>query len=108
MVSYDLMHLSQPDDQRVIGPIQDDEALFLFSIIRGMRLRTILEVGGGAGYSARNFLAAVGPHGKVYTVDPNPVATISDNHIVVSKSIGDVVATDIFAEQIDLVFFDCH
>lgn len=29
MVYYDLKHLSQNDDQRVVGLIQDDEALFL-------------------------------------------------------------------------------
>ena len=33
MVNYDLAHLTQPENQNVSGPIQDDEALFLYSII---------------------------------------------------------------------------
>ena len=58
MVNYDLTHLTQNENQRVLGPIQDDEALFLYSIIRGCRLERILEIGGLNGYSARNFLKA--------------------------------------------------
>ena len=59
MVKYDLSHLSQPENQNVSGPIQDDEALFLYSIIRGCRLERILEIGGLSGYSAKNFLQAL-------------------------------------------------
>jgi hypothetical protein len=36
MTFYDLSHLVQPDTQNVIDPIQDDEALCLDSIIKGM------------------------------------------------------------------------
>jgi hypothetical protein len=36
MVAYDLSHLTQAEDQRVIGPIQDDEALFVYALVRGM------------------------------------------------------------------------
>lgn len=49
MVAYSLSHLTQADDQRVGGPIQDDEALVLFALIRAMRLKRILEVGGLGG-----------------------------------------------------------
>ena len=72
MVNYDLKHLTQNDDQRVLGPIQDDEALFLYSVIRGSRMRRVLEIGGLSGYSATNFLAAMcasGPGAMLYTVD---------------------------------------
>ena len=65
MVAYNLSHLTQPDDQLVFGPVQDDEALFLYAVVRVMRLRRILEVGGLGGYSARNFLEATGPNGRV-------------------------------------------
>ena len=34
MVSYDLSHLTQADDQVVEGPIQDDYYLFMFALIR--------------------------------------------------------------------------
>ena len=67
MVAYDLSHLTQPDDQVVVGPVQDDEALLLFALVRCMRLRRILEVGGLDGYSARNFLRAMGRGGTLYT-----------------------------------------
>jgi predicted O-methyltransferase YrrM len=60
MATFDLSHLVQPRSQAVGGPIQDDEALLLYAIVRVMRLRTILEIGGLDGYSARNFLKAVG------------------------------------------------
>lgn len=59
MVKYDLSHLTQDDNQHVWGPIQDDEALFLYSIIRASRLKRIFEIGGLSGYSAQNFLNAV-------------------------------------------------
>jgi predicted O-methyltransferase YrrM len=71
MVTYALGHLTQADDQKVGGPIQDDEALLLFSMIRVMRLKRVIEFGGLGGYSARNFLEAVGRDGIVYTVDLN-------------------------------------
>jgi predicted O-methyltransferase YrrM len=69
MTSYDLSHLTQPQKQNVVGPIQDDEALFLYSLIRTMRLKRILEIGGDVGYSATNFLKAIGGNGIVYIVE---------------------------------------
>ena len=86
MVTYNLEHLTQEDRQEVSGPIQDDEALFMYAIIRGMQIETVLEIGGLNGYSARNFLAAVGPEGTVFTCDVNPVAQIANNHVVLIKN----------------------
>lgn len=108
MVHYDLAHLTQHDDQQVIGPIQDDEALFLFALIRGMRLKRVLEIGGLDGYSATNFIRAVGDHGTVYTVDLNPVNVIAENHKTIIKDVGLLDADDLDDSPIDLVFFDCH
>lgn len=108
MVAYDLSHLTQPDDQLVFGPVQDDEALLLFAMVRVMRLYRILEIGGLGGYSARNFLRAVGERGKVYTVDINPVASLAPNHVTLQKSCAGVTAADLDGEPLDLVFFDCH
>ncbi len=49
--------------------MQDDEALLLYSVVRGMRLSRVLEIGGLSGYSAKNFLQAMEPmQGVVYTV----------------------------------------
>jgi hypothetical protein len=110
MVHYDLSHLTQPEDQRVIGPIQDDEALFLYSIIRGMRLGRVLEIGGLEGYSAHNFLRAVSwsAQGVVYTVDLNPVPVQGPNHRTITKNARDLTLDDVDRVPVDLVFFDCH
>jgi hypothetical protein len=109
MVQYELSHLTQNDDQVVCGPIQDDEALFLFSIIRGKRLKYVLEIGGLSGYSARNFCKAVEPmNGMVYTVDINPVPTVANNHKVILNDSRNLKPSDIDNNVLDMVFFDCH
>lgn len=111
MVHYDLTHLTQDTSQRVLGPIQDDEALFMFSIINGMRLSRILEIGGGNGYSGRNFLQAmqhVPGGGILYTVDINPVPQLAANHKVLTKNALHLTGEDVDNEPLDFVFFDCH
>ena len=108
MVVYDLSHLTQPDHEQVGGPIQDDEALFLFALVRGMRLRRVLEIGGLDGYSARNFLQAVGEGGMVYTVDLQPVRSQAANHRIITKDVADLSEADLDHEHLDLLFFDAH
>jgi predicted O-methyltransferase YrrM len=110
MVNYNLEHLTQSDDQIVYGPIQDDEALFLYSIIRGCRLERILEIGGLDGYSARNFLQGLSYSkvGILYTCDLNPVPILAENHKVIVKNALDLTVDDLDNKPLDLVFFDCH
>jgi predicted O-methyltransferase YrrM len=110
MVHYDLTHLTQPENQNVSGPIQDDEALFLYSIIRGCRLTRILEIGGLSGYSAKNFLQALSfnKDGILYTCDLNPVPVLAENHKVIIKNALDLTITELDDKPLDLVFFDCH
>lgn len=109
MVHYNLLHLRQPNDQAVVGPIQDDEALFLYSIVKAMRLNRILEIGGMFGYSAMNFLAAMDQvHGAVYTVDLCQVPVAAPNHKVIVKNALDLTMQDVDNLPVDLVFFDCH
>jgi hypothetical protein len=111
MVNYDLSHLTQSDDQNVSGPIQDDEALFLYSIIRGNRLSRILEIGGLSGYSAKNFLQAlnyVNSNGILYTCDLNPVPILGENHKTIIKNALNITLEEIDNLPIDLIFFDCH
>ena len=110
MVKYNLDHLTQEDNQRVAGPIQDDEALFLYSIIRGSRLKRILEIGGLSGYSARNFLEALkfDKDGILYTCDINYVPSLSENHKVLIKNALDLTINDVDNSALDLIFFDCH
>jgi len=105
-MKYNLEHLTQHDSQEVGGPIQDDEALLLFSVIRTMRIHNVLEVGGLHGYSANNFLQAI-ISGKLYTVDVSPVNRISDNHIVINKDCRLVTDEDI-KDKIQMIFFDAH
>jgi hypothetical protein len=107
MVAHNLAHLVQPEPQEVWGPIQDDEALLLFALIRTVRMRRILEVGGLHGYSATNFLAAMGG-GEVYTIDLNPVPSVGPGHTTIQKDIAHVTAADLCGRAVDLVFFDCH
>lgn len=121
MVKYDLDHLVQAEDQNVGGPIQDDEALFLYSIIRGCRLSRVLEIGGLDGYSAKNFLKAmdfykkkphvpepVKPRYMLYTCDLFDVPKHGPNHKVIVKNAVDLTTDDVDNEPLDLVFFDCH
>ena len=110
MVKYDLAHLSQEEHQNVSGPIQDDEALFLYSIIRGCRLKRILEIGGAAGYSAKNFLQALSfsKDGILYTCDLYPVPVLAENHKVIIKNALDLTISDLDNQPLELVFFDCH
>ncbi len=68
MHKYDLSHLIQNENQDVWGPIQDDEALFLYGLIRTARIKTILEIGGLNGYSSMNFLKALDFSKKKYFV----------------------------------------
>jgi hypothetical protein len=110
MVKYNLDHLTQKKEQRIAGPIQDDEALFLYSIIRGSRLSRILEIGGLGGYSATNFLAALdyGKPGILYTCDINPVNKMGPNHKIITKNVVHLTNGDVDNLPLDLVFFDCH
>jgi hypothetical protein len=110
MVHYDLSHLIQPENQNVSGPIQDDEALFLYSIIRGCRLERILEIGGLSGYSAKNFLQALSFSNKgiLYTCDLNPVPILAENHKTIIKNALDLTINELDNKPLDLIFFDCH
>jgi hypothetical protein len=111
MVKYDLTHLTQEPTQNVWGPIQDDEALFLYSIIRGCRMSRILEIGGLNGYSAHNFLKALdyeGNNGILYTCDLNPVPKKADNHVTIIKNALHITPDELDNKPIDMVFFDCH
>jgi hypothetical protein len=108
MADFDLSHLVQHPAQAVLGPIQDDEALFLFALVRVMRLRIILEIGGLGGYSANNFLKAVGEEGLVFTCDINVVSQLAANHRIITKDARLLNTDDLEGMVIDLVFFDCH
>ena len=54
------------------GPIQGDEALFLYSLVRVIRPQTVLEIGFLKGDSAFNFLQALDRDARLYSVDIKP------------------------------------
>jgi predicted O-methyltransferase YrrM len=107
---YDFSHLVQPADQNIGGPIQDDEALVLFGLVRTMRIKRVLEIGGLSGYSARNFLAALSwdTGTAVYTVDLDKVQSQARNHFTIQKDVGLLEPRDLHDQPLDLVFFDAH
>lgn len=110
-MKYNLEHLMQPEDQNMPGPIQDDEALLLFALIRVTRIKRIVEFGGVPGYSAKNFCEAIGGNGMVYTIDwgvDGPTPKQASNHKVIVKNTADVTPEDLDNQPVDLVFFDCH
>lgn len=67
----DLAHLALLDE-RVVGPVQRDEALLLHGLIRVVRPLTVVEIGFGRGHSALNFLSALDPEARLYSFDIKP------------------------------------
>lgn len=110
MTTYNLAHLTQDENQNNPGPIQDDEALLFFALIRVTRIKRVLEFGGVHGYSAKNFCEAIFD-GTVYTVDwgvEGVTPKQGANHKVIVKNVADITPEDVDNKPVDLVFFDCH
>jgi len=122
-LSTDVVHLEDPDkfdypDQVKAGPMQADEMLFVFSLVRTTFVTRILELGGYRGDSAYNFLKALrckGDRGIVYTVDKAKVESQQHHfpvggprHVTIMKDAADLTANDFDQMPIDLVLLDCH
>lgn len=105
-MNYDLSHLQQPN-QNVIGIIQDDEALLLFALCKTMLIKNVVEVGTFVGYSARNFIKAVGEDGHIISIDTNHFSGRHPNFTFINKNVSKIEASEI-PWVIDLIFFDCH
>jgi predicted O-methyltransferase YrrM len=65
---YDLSHLNQKS-AIVWGPQQDDEALFIYSIVKVMRPKIVVEAGMSTGYSTVNLLSALDNDSRLFTYD---------------------------------------
>lgn len=107
---FDLSHLNQ-DTQYVYGPIQDDEALFLYSIIKVLRPKSVVECGMYQGYSTQNILSALDSNAKLYTFDIQLInrKAIAFNDIrfkFIKKSQADFDTNDVDNKLIDLVYLD--
>ena len=68
---FDLSHLPAYAEH-VIGPIQRDEAVLLFGLLRVLRPLTVVEIGFQTGQSAFNFLRALDGEARLYSFDITP------------------------------------
>jgi predicted O-methyltransferase YrrM len=88
-----------------MGPeIQADDVLILSALIRAFKVRTVLELGGLGGFSARCFC---GSGATVWSVDINTFSINSPNHTMITKNVADLQPEEI-GEKLDMVFFDAH
>lgn len=64
-----VVHLQSYIEKDAIGPLQRDEALALFGLVRTLRPKTIVEFGFFHGHSAFNFLCAMEQDAKIFSYD---------------------------------------
>lgn len=97
-----------------IGPLQTDEALLLFGLVRVVRPRTVVEFGFLGGRSASNFLRALDRDARLYTYDIDPEAERTAEATVghdprlrfVRKSQAEFDPVDVEGRAVDLAFLD--
>lgn len=106
-MKYDLSHLTQSREQNVIGPIQDDEAIFLFALCKVMMIKNVVEIGVQNGYSTQNFIKAIGDNGSVIGIDIENTPFLSDRFTFIN-SCASIVEPSQIPWNIDLLFFDSH
>lgn len=111
---YDFNHLSLFDTQRVSGAIFRDEALFMYSLIKIIRPRVVVEFGLSRGHSTLNFLNAIDKDAKLYSFDISDSARMIAKEVLYKfknfyychKSQLDFSPEDVYNQKIDLVYFD--
>lgn len=107
-------HLSLYAEESALGPIQREEALLLFAIVRVARPKLVVEFGFHRGHSALNFLAALPPSSRLVSLDTAaPAESIarasfeSDPRFrFIRRSQTEIGSVDLGDEQVDLAFFD--
>lgn len=107
---YDLDHLTQRDEY-VYGPIQDDEALFLYGLIKSIRPRVVVEAGMGHGHSSTNILKALDADSLLFTYDivvfnKSAHAFHDSRFKLVNKSQSRFEHSDIDFKRVDLAYLD--
>ena len=111
---YSLGYLDLFDEETAIGPLQRDEALLLYGLVRTIRPKVILEFGFYLGHSAYNFLCAGGSGTRVFSYDVTDVSKRTatrffsrySNFRYIHKSQTEFDATDIQCMRVDLLFMD--
>jgi predicted O-methyltransferase YrrM len=94
------------------GPIQREEALFLYSLLRVVRPRTVVEIGFLNGRSAFNFLCALDADARLYSFDIDGAARARDlfghdpRFTFRTRSQAELTPDDIDGREADFVFLD--
>jgi len=112
--SLDISHLNSYEDQKSIGPLQQPEALLLYSIVQTTLPQTIVEFGFFHGHSAFNFLQAMPKNAHLYSYEISDESAEraakefpNDKRFkFLHKSQTEFCPADIDKRKIDLVFFD--
>lgn len=100
--------------ENVLGPVQRDEALFLFSVLQLVRPRVVVEFGFLHGMSAFNFLQALSEDARLFSYEVDPTAALRARNEfardprfrLLVKSQQDFHPADVGCEPIDFLFFD--
>jgi predicted O-methyltransferase YrrM len=107
---YDLKHLNQDPNTAVFGPLQDDESLLLFGILKTTRPSIVLEFGSNNGHSSFNLLKALDNDAKLYSYDIQMFNSKSQNDPrfkFYQKSHSDFIVSDLIDNRkIDFVLID--
>jgi hypothetical protein len=109
-----ISHLASYRENDAIGPLQRDEAIALFGIIRSLRPRVVVEFGFFHGHSAFNFLQALPADSQLfsYDIDPESIKRAKSEFgfdrrfTFIGKSQTEFDAAHINRKKIDFVFFD--
>ena len=109
-----LLHLLSYDDEGAIGPLQQDEAVALFGIVRALRPATVVEFGFFHGHSAFNFLMALEDDAMLASYDIGGESRERAEHEFprspsfrfFPKSQTEFDPADVDHRPLDLVFFD--
>ena len=112
--SLHLAHFLSYDDAGAIGPLQQDEAIALFGIVRSIRPRTVIEFGFFHGHSAFNFLMAMPEDGLLVSYDVDEDSELRARREFaglkgfrfIHKSQVDFDLADVDQRPLDFVFFD--
>jgi len=108
---YSLSHLRFFQDAK-IGPIQRDEALLLYAMVKTVDPKTIVELGFYEGHSSINFLKAMSSDARLFSYDITEASRklamkIEDKRFkFVFKSQSEFEPSDVDNRLIDLVLFD--
>lgn len=110
----DLGHLRFFKEEAACGPIQQEEALLLFALVRVLRPRVVVEFGFHRGHSALNFLLALPPDGELHSYDISEGAAQMASQLFAGaarfhyhhKPQESFLPADVGGREIDLVLLD--